>query len=681
MNISLVFPPFYMEAMYNLPPLGLINLATMITNLDHKITIHDFVFDIRAKNLKMGPRIYDDCSQAIIDKNPDVVAFSAQCTTYPAVLNIAKKIKGKKQNTKIVIGGHNASFLDKQTLSLFPWIDAVIRSEGELTFKEIISAYNKGRNEADISGVTYRSANRIIQNDYRPLIANLDDLPIADYSFVSSLSEYRDTCNIERSIVILEVGRGCPHRCVYCSESMMWQRKTRTFSAERIVKEMRHLYENHNAECFLLAYDQFTANRTFVENVCKQIIKEKLNHLPWYCISRLDTVDKDLLKKMKNAGCESMCYGIDSGSKKTLAFINKKIDTAILYRRVKQTTKQGIIPTLSFVIGFPEEEKEDIDATLLLALKTGILGNINPLLQMPTVLPGTDLFQQYNNQLVRNVDTYFSLGLEFDKEKRLASDNTLIDTYPLVFSSFYNTPCPGRSLEELHLITSYFPLIINLYPKSFLLLSVALQQSIGDLFINFLQWIKNKCSRNQLILDGSDCYQYLFKYAQHLLNQHEISMWHHLCEIFDYESISNTIGQLSHKKDTCNIDIYQTCVPYPELKKNAIVATFEHDIPKIIDDLKKGIMTSEYPYKRVWIVFMHRNNEVEITEINRFGNDFLNLCNGSNSIKAICDTLYPIYGKDLSEKAFFKECEIALTGLGDLDLITINLPANSIERR
>ena len=66
MNISLVFPPFYMEAMYNLPPLGLINLATFIKNLSHNIKLHDFVFDIRAKNLKTGSRIYDDCAQIII---------------------------------------------------------------------------------------------------------------------------------------------------------------------------------------------------------------------------------------------------------------------------------------------------------------------------------------------------------------------------------------------------------------------------------------------------------------------------------------------------------------------------------------------------------------------------------------------------------------------------------------
>ena len=128
---------------------------------------------------------------------------------------------------------------------------------------------------------------------------------------------------------------------------------------------------------------------------------------------------------MKRAGCESMCYGIDSGSKKTLSFIRKKIDIGILYKRVVETADQGIIPTLSFVIGFPEEEEKDIDETLVLALRAGIVGNNNPLIQLPTVLPGTDLHSRYMDRLVREVDTYFAMGLEFDRGSRLQSDDTV----------------------------------------------------------------------------------------------------------------------------------------------------------------------------------------------------------------------------------------------------------------
>jgi radical SAM superfamily enzyme YgiQ (UPF0313 family) len=253
-------------------------------------------------------------------------------------------------------------------------VDCIVRGEGEISFPELVSAYESGKNEEGILGVTYRNGQDIVRNNERDLISNLDDLPLPDYSFLPPLAKYRDECELARSIAILEVGRGCPHK-----------------SVSRLVKEMGNLYQNFGAECFLLAYDQFTARRKFVESFCHQVIHEGLNHLPWYCISRLDTVDAKLLALMREAGCESMCYGIDSGSKKTLSFIRKNIDQGILYQRVVETADNGIIPTLSYVIGFPVEEKGDIDETLWLALRAGIVGNNNPLIQLPTVLPGTDL--------------------------------------------------------------------------------------------------------------------------------------------------------------------------------------------------------------------------------------------------------------------------------------------------
>src|SRR5208283_1109493 len=213
-----------------------------------------------------------------------------------------------------------------------------------------------------------------------------------------------------------------------------------------------------------------------------------LNHLPWYCISRLDTLDKSLLNLMREAGCESMCFGIDSGSKKTLSFIRKSIDQGILLDRVRETTEAGIIPTLSFVIGFPEESPQDLDETLNLALKSAATGNANILVQMATILPGTDLYENYGHRLIREVDTYFSLGIEFDEGKRIASDEALIDSDPAIFCSFYNLPCPAGTLEELNEIASYFTIIASLYPRTFLLLSLELNEPIRDLFFAFLDY-------------------------------------------------------------------------------------------------------------------------------------------------------------------------------------------------
>ncbi|RQW83604.1 MAG: radical SAM protein, partial [Geobacter sp.] len=391
MKIALVFPPFYLSTLYNLPPLGLLNLATVLREAGHEVIVLDLVLAIRRNILPLGGSIYDESVKMILNESPDLVGFSVQCTTFPAVIQITELLRKRKPALRIVLGGHDVSFVDQRTLERFPWIDAVIRGEGEITMRALAAAYAKGRNTAEIAGVTWREDGKVIRNRDRDLVANLDDLPIPDYSFIPSLATYRDACNIPRSIAILEVGRGCPHQCVYCSESIMWRRRTRTFSISRIIEEMHLLRDHFGAECFLLAYDQFTANRQFVEDFCTTVVEEGLNDTPWYCISRLDSMDPPLLRLMREAGCESMCYGIDSGSKRTLAFIRKQIDETILFQRVRETTEEGLVPTLSFIVGFPEEGREDIDKTLSLALKTGIQGNSNPLLQLPTVLAGTEL--------------------------------------------------------------------------------------------------------------------------------------------------------------------------------------------------------------------------------------------------------------------------------------------------
>lgn len=398
MRIALVFPPFFLQSLYNLPPLGLINLATVLNQAGHEVAVIDLVLAVRLKTLPLDSSIYGNSASMILREEPDLVAFSVQCATFPAVIRIAEILRKRKPGIRIVAGGHDVSFADRRTLERFPWFDAVVRGEGEVTIRELANDYAAGGDGDGIDGVTRRRGAEVVRNPDRELIADLDRLPLPDYSLVPGLDVYRDACGIPRAVAILEAGRGCPHSCVYCSESAMWRRRSRTFPVPRIVREMRRLRDKFGAECFLLAYDQFTADRGFAGEFCRTVIEQGLNTTPWYCISRLDSMDLPLLRLMREAGCESMCYGVDSGSARTLAFIGKRIDHGILYQRVRETTDEGMVPTLSFVIGFPEEEREDIDQTLFLALRAGIQGNSNPLIQLPTVLPGTELHRRYHDR-------------------------------------------------------------------------------------------------------------------------------------------------------------------------------------------------------------------------------------------------------------------------------------------
>jgi radical SAM superfamily enzyme YgiQ (UPF0313 family) len=676
MKVILVFPPFYLQSMYNLPPLGLINLATLLKVNGHSVTILDMVLALRKGTVKFGPLIYDECAEMIMESEPDMVGFSAQCTTYPAVIGISKKIKSRDKQVKIVVGGHNASFVDVETLQRYPWIDAIVRGEGELSFLALVQDIQSGGRGEGIAGVTYMGDAGPVRNASRAFIEELDSLPIPDYSLVEPLSVYRDACGLPRAITVLEVGRGCPHNCVYCSESVFWGRRTRTFSITRLVSEMARLSKDAGAECFVLAYDQFTARRRFVESFCRELISRGLNRIPWYCISRLDTVDAPLLRLMKEAGCESMCYGIDSGSKRTLSFIRKQINHEILYDRVRMTTEEGMVPTLSFVIGFPEEERPDVDETLSMALRTGVIGNNNPLIQMPTVLPGTDLHRLYLDGLVREVDTYFALGLEFDNGKRLPEDEELINNDPFVFSSFYNLPCKGLPLKELGDLADFFPLAVRLFPRTFLLMSLEGGESISLLFGRWARWVRELKGTGNQALSARDFYLH-FKGFVAETRKKTASAMEHLDAILEYEQFC--LEAARHAGARPSITMGDLLEAIPLVPQGTIVAEFAFDVPAIILDLKEGIFNKSYPPRRSTVLFRQFGDQLETASIDDEVKHLMELCDGRMTTQEII--ILVAESRRRTPDEIKESCVDALIALSEAGYIELCSPQPNIERR
>ncbi|PLX81203.1 MAG: radical SAM protein [Desulfuromonas sp.] len=658
MKVALVFPPFFHASMYNLPPLGLVLLGTMLQRSGHQPVLLDQVLEVRKGHLPLSNEIYRHAAREILATRPDVVAFSAQCATYPPTLQIARLVKRESSGIRVIIGGHNATFVARQTLERHPYVDAVVRGEGEKTLPALIDAWQDGASGAGILGVTWRDGDQIVEEEDRGLIPDLADLPFPDYSLAPDLESYREACQLPRSIAILEVGRGCTHSCVYCSEAALWRRRCRTYPVPRLVKEMLMLRDTQGADCFLLAYDQFTADRRFVNEFCESMIEAGLQRQSWYCISRLDTVDRDLLRLMREAGCESMCYGIDSGSERTLAFIRKKIDVSILQQRVTETTEQGLVPTLSFVVGFPEEERSDVDATLELALMTGVRGNSNPLLQIPTVLPGTELHHRYLPDLVRQVDSYFALGIEFSGEgERLPEDEAMIDADPELFSSFYNLPCAGLELYELDLVANYFPLLINLFPKSFLLLCKALDESPSRLFEEFLD-AADAAERSGPELTPQACYRHFPTFATERF--YAESTWRHLPDVVRYETCCIEAARPGPPAATGNVDLSESANVGPQRRPSIVLDRFDFDLPFIVTDMQQGYFHDRYGRQESWLVFHQVGEQLEVSAINQFGHDLLDLCDGSVKLDAIVDALYRQYGSGMPCGEFAADCREAV---------------------
>jgi hypothetical protein len=369
-----------------------------------------------------------------------------------------------------------------------------------------------------------------------------------------------------------------------------------------------------------------------------------------------------------------MCYGIDSGSKSTLAFIRKDIDREVLFDRVSETTEAGIVPTLSFVIGFPEESRQDLEATLELVLKSAATGNANILVQMTTILPGTDLYEKYWRRLVRDVDTYFSLGIEFDQGKRIASDDALIDSDPAIFCSFYNVPCPAATLEELNQTASYFPIIATLYPRSFLLLSLELNRSILDLFFGFLDRVPeiesiHRLCGERLRLTPQACLAYFSDFAAESLARHDILVRDFIPEVVKYETCLLSAGKAGAPSSPFHIDSSRIGDLKPLRNEKMLIERFTFDIPSLILELKCGHFPDTCPQREVFVAFSRAPDGTQVREINEFGFDFLRLCDGQSTLEEIANQLYPKYGADKDREEFAMICAEAAGTLAGLEVL------------
>ena len=321
---------------------------------------------------------------------------------------IAKKIKEISPDIYVVFGGPQADASAYDTLNELPWVDFCCRGEGETTVFPLFSALLENKDYTKVNGLTYRDSNSgIIENPIAPLIDDLDTLPYIDYSFVTEKAkEYSITNNLS---VNLDVGRGCPFNCAYCSTSIFWQRKFRIKSSDRIMKEMLDIYNQFGINNIAFNHDLFTANK-------KKILKftEALEKCPvkfnWYCSSRVDTLDEQMISQMAATGLQSVFLGIETGSERMQALINKNLKIADITNTISLLSKYNIKTTASFMYGFPEETEDDLEKTLQLAYTIYKSGVNNFQFHLCTITQGTPYYYKYFDKLTLSTNTSNHVG-------------------------------------------------------------------------------------------------------------------------------------------------------------------------------------------------------------------------------------------------------------------------------
>lgn len=327
--------------------------------------------------------IWQEIKQVVEDISPDIIGLSVSTAKIASALKISLLCKEVKRDSSVVWGGPHPTIQPDEVLHNQA-VDFVIRGEGENTFVELIRQLGKDESDfTQIEGLSYRQNNRIIHNQVRPLIGNLDELPFPAKDCVLFPERY-----FPWDMGVMVSSRGCPFNCAFCGAGNIWGRSARQRTIDNIIQEIKYTVKRFRTKQIFFWDDTLNLNRQRLIDLCLRLIQEKIG-ITWRCTARLNLLDRELLKIMRKSGCNSMDVGIESGSEKILKAINKELTLKQIITGIKLIRKSGINFNAFFMIGFPDETEEDIRQTFDL-MKRKEMGNI--ILSIFTPYPGTQLY-------------------------------------------------------------------------------------------------------------------------------------------------------------------------------------------------------------------------------------------------------------------------------------------------
>ncbi len=330
------------------PPITLMYLAAVAENLGFQTRIIDApVEGIELEQLR----------KIIHSWNPDWVVANTSLQTLESdliVLKIAKEVGSRT----ISFGYAPSVSNEKEIMQNAGFIDFLIRGEPEKAFEEVLESSVPLK---EIKGLTFRDNSQIVINADREFLENLDELPFPAHHLINhNLYRVPTTGEIFTTI---QTSKGCPNHCTFCLSNILNGPKVRRRSVENIIQEIEYVKNTLKINNFFFRADNFTFNKRWVIDLCKRIIKNKLK-INWFCNSRVDTLDGEMLEVMKKAGCYYLCFGVESGNDQILKYIKKGIRKEQTLKTIHLAKTFDIVTGAVYIIGLPGDTINTIHETI-----------------------------------------------------------------------------------------------------------------------------------------------------------------------------------------------------------------------------------------------------------------------------------------------------------------------------
>lgn len=355
---------------------------------------------------------YNQIEQQIKGLSPDIVAITAPTPAFAQVLEVCRIIKQISPEIITVVGGPHPTALPKETVEDRN-IDIAVIGEGEVTFTELVKAIDEKRSLFEVEGIVFKE-NGIHQTPKRELIKDLDSLPFpARDLFPLHIYFPPPTKRMsDKKAGNMITSRGCCYQCTYCMASFLWQRKVRFRSIKNVVDEIEECLNKYGIGEFNFHDELFTINKKRTIEFCDEVKRRKLD-IAWVCMCRVDYLDAETLKAMREAGCKKIMFGFESGSQMILDQMKKRVALEKAEEAVRLVKRAGIKTAGNFMFGNIGETEDTIKQSISLAKK---LNTDTMAFFIASPYPGTEFYQ------IAKEKGYLRPGLEW-KDFTLVSNN------------------------------------------------------------------------------------------------------------------------------------------------------------------------------------------------------------------------------------------------------------------
>lgn len=384
-------------------PLGLAYIAAVLEKEGYNVKILDALvegWDSVDRALQGGFRIglsLEEIGRRVRDFSPQVVGISSMFTAqWHNTLQITQLMKSLDNSLKVVVGGAHPTAMPQEVLK-DENADFFVIGEGERAFLKLIRALESKDNLDNIGGLAFRRGGRNFINYEQDYISDLDTLPYParhllplEKYFRLRLSHGGKRKRGRFSPIV--TSRGCPAECIFCSASKLWGKRYRARSPENVIAEIKMLKEDFGIDELSIEDDNFTLNKERAHKICELMIAEKLN-LAWDTPNGIAaySLDKDLIKAMKESGCYRINFPIESGNQEFLTKVIKKpLELKRIPELVKYAKDVGLEVNAFFVAGLPGETEETLKDSFAFAKKLGIF---RPFISVAVPYPGSRLLE------------------------------------------------------------------------------------------------------------------------------------------------------------------------------------------------------------------------------------------------------------------------------------------------